>query len=189
MEGIIRTLDHVAEPNPEWSGLNPRSGNGQVPYRIYNIGSNNPVELSRYIEILEECLGMKAKRNLLPMQPGDVPATYADVQALIDDVGYRPQTTVEEGNIKRFVAWYRDFTSVKDKASVSEDIKRLLENNQNGRRQSERKIRIFPTLESSRRRPICGSDVRIAGCRQTKIVGVMPGEVLSIVTWQCRGSH
>ncbi len=108
VEGIIRTLDHVATPNPQWSGLHPDPGTGKVPYRIYNIGSNNPVELSRYIEILEECLGMKAIRNLLPMQPGDVPATYADVQALIDDVGYRPQTPVEVG-IRRFVDWYREF--------------------------------------------------------------------------------
>lgn len=111
VEGIIRTLDHTAEPNPEWSGFRPDPGTGKVPYRIYNIGSNNPVELSRYIEILEECLGMTAKRNLLPMQPGDVPATYADVQALIDDVGYRPGTSVETG-IKKFVEWYRGFYKV-----------------------------------------------------------------------------
>ncbi|WP_431688450.1 NAD-dependent epimerase [Hahella sp. NBU794] len=111
VEGIIRTLDHVAPSNLEWDGMQPDPGTSKAPYRIYNIGSNNPVELSRYIEILEECLGKKAERNLLPMQPGDVPATYADVQALIDDVGYRPSTTVEEG-VKKFVEWYRDYYRV-----------------------------------------------------------------------------
>ncbi|OZG72123.1 capsular biosynthesis protein CpsI [Hahella sp. CCB-MM4] len=111
VEGVIRTLDHVATANDQWSGMQPDPGTGKAPYRIYNIGSNNPVELSRYIEILEECLGRKAERNLLPMQPGDVPATYADVQALIDDVGYKPSTTVEEG-IAKFVDWYRDYYKV-----------------------------------------------------------------------------
>lgn len=108
VEGVIRTLDHVATPNPEWSGKDPDSGTSNAPYRLYNIGSNNPVELSRFIEVLEECLGRKAEKNYLPMQPGDVPATYADVQDLIDDVGYRPETPVETG-IRNFVDWYRDF--------------------------------------------------------------------------------
>ncbi|WP_020408082.1 NAD-dependent epimerase [Hahella ganghwensis] len=111
VEGVIRTLDHVASPNDQWSGMQPDPGTSKAPYRLYNIGSNNPVELSRYIEILEDCLGRKAERNLLPMQPGDVPATYADVQALIDDVGYKPETTVEVG-IARFVDWYRDYYKV-----------------------------------------------------------------------------
>ncbi|MFO7787920.1 MAG: NAD-dependent epimerase [Halospina sp.] len=111
VEGVIRTLDHVATPNPEWSGAEPDSGTSNAPYRLYNIGSNNPVELSRFIEVLEECLGRKAEKNYLPMQPGDVPATYADVQDLIEDVGYRPETPVETG-IRNFVDWYRDFYQV-----------------------------------------------------------------------------
>lgn len=111
VEGVLRTLDSVAAPNPEWSGAQPDPGTSASPYRIYNIGSNNPVELSRFIEVLEECLGKKAERNLLPLQPGDVPATYADVQALIDDVGYQPDTPVEEG-IRRFVDWYRAYHKV-----------------------------------------------------------------------------
>ncbi|GAA3951286.1 NAD-dependent epimerase [Allohahella marinimesophila] len=111
VEGVIRTSDHVARPNDKWSGADPDPGTSRVPYRVYNIGSNNPVELSRYIEILESCLGKKAERNLLPLQPGDVPATFADVQALIDDVGYKPATPVEEG-IARFVDWYKDYYKV-----------------------------------------------------------------------------
>ena len=111
VEGVIRTLDSVATPNPEWSGETPDSGTSNAPYRLYNIGSNNPVELARFIEVLEECLGKKAEKNFLPLQPGDVPATYADVQDLIDDVGYRPETPVETG-IKRFVDWYRDYYQV-----------------------------------------------------------------------------
>ena len=111
VEGVVRTLDHVAKPNPEWSGANPDPGTGKGPYRIYNIGSNNPVELSRFIEIIEDRVGKKAEKNLLPMQPGDVPATYANVDDLIDDVGYKPSTTVEEG-IANFVDWYREFYGV-----------------------------------------------------------------------------
>lgn len=111
VEGVIRTLDHVAEPNPAWSGMQPDPGTSKAPYRIYNIGSNNPVELLRYIEILENCLGKKAQKNLLPLQPGDVPDTYANVDALIDDVGYKPETPVEVG-IENFVRWYRDFYQV-----------------------------------------------------------------------------
>lgn len=111
VEGVIRTLDHVAEPNPNWSGKDPDSATSKAPYRIYNIGSNNPCELLRYIEIIEECIGKKAIKNLLPLQPGDVPATYADVEALIQDVGYKPATPIEEG-IANFVTWYRDFYKV-----------------------------------------------------------------------------
>ncbi len=111
VEGILRVLDHVAAPNPEWSGDAPDSATSQAPYRLYNIGSNRPVELMRYIELLEECLGQKAVKNLLPMQPGDVPDTYADVDTLVADVGYRPSTTIETG-IARFVAWYRDYYRV-----------------------------------------------------------------------------
>src|SRR5690554_6274090 len=97
VEGVIRTLDHVAEPNAGWNSASPDSATSTAPYRLYNIGSNNPVELMRYIEILEDCLGRKAEKNLLPMQPGDVPATYADVDALKEDVGYKPATRVEDG--------------------------------------------------------------------------------------------
>ena len=111
VEGVVRTLDRVATPNPDWSGAHPDPGTGKGPYRIYNIGSNNPMELSRFIEIIEERVGRKARKNLLPMQPGDVPATFANVDDLIADVGYKPETTVEEG-IARFVDWYRDFYQV-----------------------------------------------------------------------------
>ena len=111
VEGVIRSLDQVAAPDPDWSGKNPDPGRSRAPYRIYNIGSNNPVELSRFIEIIEERTGKKAKKNFLPMQPGDVPATYADVDGLIADVGYKPSTTVEEG-VARFVDWYRGYYQV-----------------------------------------------------------------------------
>lgn len=111
VEGVIRTLDKVAQPNAQWDGESPDPGTSRAPYRIYNIGSNNPVELLRYIEILESCLGKKAEKNLLPLQAGDVPATYADVDALIDDVGYKPSTKVEDG-IKKFVEWYRGYYQV-----------------------------------------------------------------------------
>lgn len=111
VEGVIRTLDQVAQPNEDWSGASPDPSTSSGPYRIYNIGSNNPVELSRFIEIIEERVGKKAQKNLLPMQPGDVPATYANVDDLISDVGYKPATGVEEG-IANFVDWYRDFYQV-----------------------------------------------------------------------------
>jgi UDP-glucuronate 4-epimerase len=111
VEGVIRTLDHVAPANPQWNGDTPDPATSKAPYRIYNIGSNNPVELLRYIEVLEDCLGKKAIKNLLPLQPGDVPDTYADVDALIEDVDYKPTTPVETG-IDNFVKWYRDYYKV-----------------------------------------------------------------------------
>ena len=111
VEGVIRTLDNVAEPNPDWTGVTPDSATSKAPYKIYNIGSNKPCELMRYIEIIEECVGKKAEMNLLPLQPGDVPATYADVDALIKDVDYKPNTSIEEG-VAKFVEWYRDFYKV-----------------------------------------------------------------------------
>ena len=111
VEGVIRTLDHVAPANPQWNGDTPDPATSKAPYRIYNIGSNNPVELLRYIEVLEDCLGKKAIKNLLPLQPGDVPDTYADVEALIEDVDYKPTTPVETG-IDNFVKWYRDYYKV-----------------------------------------------------------------------------
>ncbi|MEX0902070.1 MAG: NAD-dependent epimerase [Pseudohongiellaceae bacterium] len=111
VEGIIRTLDQVAQPDPDWNSNTPDPASSDAPYRLYNIGSNNPVELMRYIEILENCLGVKAEVNLLPLQAGDVPATYADVDALMEDTGYKPATAVETG-IERFVRWYRDYYRV-----------------------------------------------------------------------------
>jgi len=108
VEGVIRVLDRVPEPNPEWSGINPDSATSNAPYRLYNIGNNRPVELMRYIEVLENCLGKKAEKNLLPLQSGDVPDTYADVADLVTDVGYMPNTSIEEG-IANFVDWYRDY--------------------------------------------------------------------------------
>ncbi len=108
---VIRTLDKVAAPNPQWSGDSPDSATSKAPFRLYNIGSNKPVELLRYIEVLEDCLGKKAEKNLLPMQPGDVPDTYADVDDLVRDVGYRPSTPVEIG-VKNFVDWYKEFYKV-----------------------------------------------------------------------------
>ncbi len=111
VEGVIRTLDNTAQPNENWSGKTPDSATSKAPYKLYNIGSNSPCELLRYIEIIEECVGKKAIKNLLPMQPGDVMATYADVDALIKDVDYKPSTTIEEG-VAKFVEWYRDFYQV-----------------------------------------------------------------------------
>jgi len=111
VEGVIRTLDNVATPNPDRSGDSPDPGTSLAPFKIYNIGSNNPVELLRYIEIIEDCLGKKAIKNMLPMQPGDVPATYADVEDLILDVDYKPTTRVEDG-IAQFVEWYRSYYGV-----------------------------------------------------------------------------
>ena len=108
VEGVIRVLDRPAQPNPEWSGEAPDSASSAAPYRLYNIGNNQPVELMRYIEVLEECLGRQAEKNLLPLQPGDVPDTYADVADLVRDTGYKPDTPVEEG-IARFVDWYLDY--------------------------------------------------------------------------------
>jgi UDP-glucuronate 4-epimerase len=111
VEGVVRTLDNIATPNSNWSGDKPDPATSTAPYRIYNIGSNNPVELLRYIEVLEDCLGKKAVKNLLPLQAGDVPDTYANVDALIEDVGYKPSTPVEVG-VERFVKWYRDYYKV-----------------------------------------------------------------------------
>jgi UDP-glucuronate 4-epimerase len=111
VEGVIRTLDRVAQPNAAWSGEQPDSATSLAPYRLYNIGNHQPVELMHYIEVLEQCLGRKADMNLLPLQPGDVPDTYADVDDLIRDTGYKPATPVEEG-VARFVDWYRDYYGV-----------------------------------------------------------------------------
>jgi UDP-glucuronate 4-epimerase len=111
-EGVIRVLDRLPQPDPNWNGDDPDPATSYVPYRIYNIGNNKPIELLRYIAALEQCLGRKAKLDLLPMQPGDVPSTMADVSELEAAVGFRPKTAVEEG-IARFVEWYRDFYKIK----------------------------------------------------------------------------
>lgn len=111
VEGIVRVLQHTAQPNPEWSGAKPDPATSPSPYRLYNIGNNNVVELSRYIEVLEECLGKKAIKEYLPMQMGDVPATEANVDDLVRDVGFRPSTSIESG-ISRFVEWYRGYFNV-----------------------------------------------------------------------------
>jgi UDP-glucuronate 4-epimerase len=103
--GVVRAMDRVAQPSAQWDSDAPDPSTSNAPYRLYNIGNNAPVELMRYIEVLEQCLGKKAEKNMLPLQVGDVPDTYADVQALIDDVGFKPATPVEEG-IKQFVEWY-----------------------------------------------------------------------------------
>ena len=108
VEGIIRTLDNTAQPNENWSGKNPDPGTSKAPWRVYNIGNQSPTELLDYITLLEKKLGKEAEKELLPLQPGDVPDTYADVEALVDDVGYKPETPVEVG-IGRFVDWYLSF--------------------------------------------------------------------------------
>jgi UDP-glucuronate 4-epimerase len=115
VEGIVRVLDRPATANPNWSGDRPDPHSSSAPYRLYNIGSNNPVDLLRYIELLEQTLGIEAKKNLLPMQPGDVPDTYADVEDLIRDTDNRPDTPVDVG-IHNFVAWYKDYYGIDDVA-------------------------------------------------------------------------
>jgi UDP-glucuronate 4-epimerase len=111
VEGLVRVLAKPPAPDPTWSGEHPDPGTSRAAYRVYNIGNDRPVELLRFIEVLEQCLGKRARKNLLPMQPGDVPATRADVTDLVRDVGYRPHTTVEEG-VARFVSWYREYYRV-----------------------------------------------------------------------------
>ncbi len=108
VEGVIRTADQVAAPNPDWSGDAPDPGTSLAPYRLYNIGNNQPVELMQLIEVLERALGCTAEKNLLPIQPGDVPATFADVNDLVQAVGFQPKTPIEEG-VRKFVDWYRSY--------------------------------------------------------------------------------
>ncbi|QLQ28730.1 NAD-dependent epimerase [Pseudoxanthomonas mexicana] len=111
VEGVIRTLDRVPGPDPAYDPLAPTPASSLAPYRVYNIGNHQPVQLLRYIEVLENCLGRKAEKRLLPMQPGDVPDTEADVEALRRDTGYSPATPIETG-VRRFVEWYRAFYDV-----------------------------------------------------------------------------
>jgi UDP-glucuronate 4-epimerase len=111
VEGVIRVLDRPAEPNAAWSGADPDSATSTAPYRLYNIGNHQPVELMRYIEVLEQCLGRTAEKTLLPLQAGDVPDTYADVEDLVRDTGYKPATPIEVG-VRNFVDWYRGYYGV-----------------------------------------------------------------------------
>ena len=108
VDGAVRVIDRPAARDPGWSGDEPDPATSFAPYRIFNIGNSQPVDLMRYIEVLEQCLGRKAKLEMLPMQPGDVQATVADVTELSKAIGFRPRTPVEEG-VAKFVAWYRDY--------------------------------------------------------------------------------
>jgi len=108
VEGVVRVMGKTPVPNPGWSGKAPDPGSSLAPYKLYNIGNNQPVELMRFIEVLEQQLGRKAEKNMLPLHPGDVPATWADVDDLVRDVGFKPSTLIEEG-LERFVAWYRSY--------------------------------------------------------------------------------
>ncbi len=111
VEGIVRVIHKIPKPNPDWVGDLPDPATSKAPYRIYNIGNNQPIELMYFIEVLEKCLGIEAKKNILPMQPGDVPITYADISDLATDVGFKPDTSIEVG-VDRFVKWYRSYYQV-----------------------------------------------------------------------------
>jgi UDP-glucuronate 4-epimerase len=111
VEGVIRVLDQLPAPNPDWQGDAPDSATSTAPYRLYNIGNNQPVELMHYIAVLERCLGKEAQKEMLPLQPGDVPDTYADVADLVEQFDYKPATSVEDG-VENFVRWYREYYGV-----------------------------------------------------------------------------
>ena len=111
VEGVIRVLDRPASSNPDWDGANPDSGTSQAPWRVYNIGNNSPVELMDYIGALEESLGIEADKEMLPLQDGDVPDTYANVEDLVKEFGYKPDMSVKQG-VANFVDWYKDFYKV-----------------------------------------------------------------------------
>lgn len=111
IEGVIRVLDKVPQANPNWTSDAPDPSSSNAPYRLYNIGNNQPVELMHFIEVLENCLGKKAEMNMLPLQLGDVLATYADVADLVQDVGFKPNTSIETG-VEKFVAWYREYYKI-----------------------------------------------------------------------------
>lgn len=111
IEGVIRASDRIAEPDPDWTGRAPRPDTSYAPYRLYNIGNNRPVKLLDFVDAIEHAAGRKAIRNLMPMQDGDVPATYADVSALENAVGFKPTTPIQTG-VDRFVAWYREYYGV-----------------------------------------------------------------------------
>jgi len=111
VEGVVRVIERIPGPDPLWSGNAPDAATSYAPYKLYNIGNNNPVELMQFIETLERCLGKKAEKNLLPIQAGDVPSTYADIDDLMKDVGFKPETPLEEG-IRKFVEWYKGYYKV-----------------------------------------------------------------------------
>lgn len=111
VEGVFRTSENIASPNPNWSSDKPDPGTSKAPYRVYNIGNNEPVELNYFIETIEKAIGRQAVKEMLPMQPGDVPATYADIDDLANDVGFRPKTPIEKG-VQNFVDWYREYYQV-----------------------------------------------------------------------------
>ncbi len=111
VEGVIRVTDRIATVNESWTGERPDPSSSYAPYRVYNIGNNAPVSLLEFIETIEQCLGMEAKKNFMPMQDGDVPSTYADVSKLMADVDFKPQTSLKQG-IERFVSWYREYYEV-----------------------------------------------------------------------------
>lgn len=111
VEGVTRVIDHPAQVNPDWRGEKPDPGSSSAPYKVYNIGNNNPVQLLEFIEAIENALGKQITKNFLPLQAGDVPATYADVQDLVEDLDYKPATSVQEG-INKFMAWYKVFFNV-----------------------------------------------------------------------------
>lgn len=111
IEGVVRVLDKIPEPNPKWNGVTPDSATSYAPYKLYNIGNNKPVNLMDYIELIEKKLGMTAEKNFLPLQQGDVPDTYADVDDLVRDVGFRPSTPINIG-IEKFIDWYRSYYKV-----------------------------------------------------------------------------
>jgi UDP-glucuronate 4-epimerase len=113
VEGVIRTSDHTAQSNADWNSDDPDPATSKAPYRLYNIGNNNPVELMELIGTLEQALGRTAEKRMMDIQPGDVPATYADVEALVQDVGFAPKTPIAEG-VKNFVQWYRDYYRIGD---------------------------------------------------------------------------
>ena len=117
VEGVVRTMDHTATANEQWDPADPDPGTSSAPYRLYNIGNQQPVELMRYIEVIEDCLGRKAEKNLLPLQDGDVPDTYADAEDLRIDVGYKPDTTIEVG-IRNFIDWYLEYYKIDLKQSA-----------------------------------------------------------------------
>ncbi|MCG3111149.1 MAG: NAD-dependent epimerase [Candidatus Manganitrophus sp. SB1] len=108
IEGVVRVGEKIPAPDPNWSSRNPDPATSSAPYRIFNIGNNNPVALLKLLDTLEQCLGKKGERRLVPIQPGDVPATYADVDDLMKEVGFKPATPIEEG-VRRFVDWYRGY--------------------------------------------------------------------------------
>ncbi len=111
VEGVVRVIDHPAKGNSDWSGQSPDPSCSKAPYKIYNIGNSNPVELMDFIEAIEQALGKKAQKNMMPIQPGDVPATWANVDDLVEDLDYQPNTAVQEG-VQRFIDWYKDFYQI-----------------------------------------------------------------------------